>query len=140
MNVIQSSRSRSLGQKLWYGVKGLVTMNTYVEYESPVSQFISYDQGLSFWKVGQTSRSRSWGQKLRYCVKGLEMHICNMKALALLLWKLWPRLKFLKSRSNFKVKITRSKIMVWCERSCLKEYTYEILKSYLLLFINHDQG
>jgi hypothetical protein len=36
----------------------------------------------------------------------------------------WPMLKFLKSRSNFKVK--RSKILVPTERSCHKEYTYEI--------------
>ena len=35
--VIQSSRSRSLGQKLWYDMKGLVTRNTHVKYESPVS-------------------------------------------------------------------------------------------------------
>ena len=27
----------SLGQKLWYGVKGLVTRNTHVKYESPIS-------------------------------------------------------------------------------------------------------
>ena len=50
------------------------------------------------------------------------------------------RLKFLKSRSNFKVKVTRSKIMVWCERSFHKEYTCEIWKSYLLLFISYDYG
>ena len=37
------------------------------------------------------------------------MHICNMKALPLLVRELWPRLKFFKSRSNFKVKVTRSK-------------------------------
>ena len=30
-------RSRSRGQKLWYHVKGLVTRNTYVQYESPIS-------------------------------------------------------------------------------------------------------
>ena len=35
--VIQSSRSRSLDKKLWYGVKGLVRRNTHVKYESPVS-------------------------------------------------------------------------------------------------------
>ena len=33
---------------------------------------------------------------------------------------------FFKSRLNFKVKVTRSKFMVLCERSCHKEYTYEI--------------
>ena len=87
-----------------------------------------------------------------------------MKALSLLVRKLWPRLKFLtvvkglvtrnthvqyaspitsglkvlskvkvffKSRSNFKVKFTRSKIMVRCERSCHKEYTSEIWKLFI---------
>ena len=52
--------------------------------------------------------------------------MCNMKALSLLVRKLWPMLKFFKSRSNFKVKVTTSKVMVPCERSCYKEYTYEI--------------
>ena len=33
----QTSRSRSLGQKLWYEVKGLVTRNAYMQYESPRS-------------------------------------------------------------------------------------------------------
>ena len=37
--------------------------------------------------------------------------MCNMKAISLLVRKLWPRLKFFKSRSNFKVKVMRSKIM-----------------------------
>ena len=32
----QTSRSpRSLGQKLWYDVKGRVSRNTHVKYESP---------------------------------------------------------------------------------------------------------
>ena len=52
--------------------------------------------------------------------------MCNMKALSRMVEKLWPRLKFFKSKSNFKVKVTRFKIMVSCERSCHKEYTYEI--------------
>ena len=54
------------------------------------------------------------------------MYICNMKALPLLVRKLWPRLKFFKSRSNVKVKVTRSKILVPLERSCHKECTYVI--------------
>ena len=33
----QTSRSRSRGKKLWYHVKGLVTRNTHVRYESPIS-------------------------------------------------------------------------------------------------------
>jgi hypothetical protein len=35
-----------------------------------------------------------------------------MKALSLAIPKIWPMLKFLKSGSNFKVKVTRSKILV----------------------------
>ena len=31
--------------------------------------------------------------------------MCNMKELSLLVWKLWLRLKFFKSRSNFTVKV-----------------------------------
>ena len=51
------------------------------------------------------------------------IHMCNMKSLFLLVRKLWSRLKFFKSRSNFKVKVTRSKLTVPCDRSCHKEYT-----------------
>ena len=36
-NVGQTPRSRSRGQKLWYHVKGLVTRNTHVQYESPIA-------------------------------------------------------------------------------------------------------
>ena len=52
----------------------------------------------------------------------------KMKALPLnlMVFKLWPMLKIFKSRSKFKVKVTRSIIMVPCERSCHKEYTCEI--------------
>ena len=40
--------------------------------------------------------------------------------------KVMAKVKVFKSRSNFKVKVTRSKIMVPCERSCHKEYTCAI--------------
>ena len=33
----QTPRSRSLGQQLWYGMKGLVKRNASVIYESPFS-------------------------------------------------------------------------------------------------------
>ena len=33
----QTSRSRSQGKKLWYQVKGLVTRNVHVKYESHIS-------------------------------------------------------------------------------------------------------
>jgi hypothetical protein len=38
--------------------------------------------------------------------------------------------EFLKSGSNFKVKVTRSKNLVPIERSCHKEHTYEIPITY----------
>ena len=37
LKVGQTSRSRSQGQNVWYHLKGLVTRNTYVQYESPTS-------------------------------------------------------------------------------------------------------
>jgi hypothetical protein len=49
-----------------------------------------------------------------------------MKALSLTIQKIWPMLKVLKSRSNFKVKVRRSNILVLIERSSHKEYEYEI--------------
>ena len=71
--------------KIWYHVKGLVTRNTHLQYESPIAS------GL----------------------------------------KVMAKFNFFKSRSNFKVKVTISKIMVPRERICHKEYTYEIWKLYL---------
>ena len=64
---------------------------------------------LTFFIEGQTSRSRSQDKKLWQHVKGLVMkktHV-NMKALPLMVFNLWPMLKFFKSRSNFKVNVTR---------------------------------
>ena len=46
-----------------------------------------------------------------------------MKALHLLVKKIWPRLKFFKSRANFKVKVTRSKLLVPLESPGHKECT-----------------
>jgi hypothetical protein len=48
-----------------------------------------------------------------------------MKSLSLTIQNIWPMLKFLKSGSNFKVKVRRSKILVPIERSYHKEHTYE---------------
>ena len=52
-----------------------------------------------------------------YGVKGLVTRNTHVKSLPLTVHSLWPRLKFVKNRSNFKVKFTRLKIMVWRERS-----------------------
>ena len=69
------------------------------------------------------------------------IHLCHMKALSLLVWKLWPRLKFFKSGSNFKVNVIMSKFIVSCERSCHKEYTCVIWKpSYHFWFESYGQG
>ena len=85
------------------------------------------------------------GHKVKYYgtmwkVLSQWIHIFNMKSLSLLVWKLWPRLKFFKSRSNFKVKVTRSNFMVPCERSCHKEYTCAIWKPYHFWFESYGQG
>ena len=50
----------------------------------------------------------------------------NMKALSLTIKKLWPMLKFLKSRSKVMVKVISSKFMVPLERSCHKDHTFQI--------------
>ena len=62
-----------------------------------------------------------------------------MKALSLPIQKLCPMLKFLKSRSKVKVKVTRSKILVSMERYCHKEYTCEIWKLYHLPIKSYAQ-
>ena len=50
----------------------------------------------------------------------------NMKALSLAIQTIWPMLKFLKSGSNFKVKVTMLEVLVPIDRSCHKEHTYDI--------------
>ena len=63
--------------------------------------------------------------KLFFCngnVLSQGMYMYYVKALPLLVRKLWPRLKFFKRRSNVKVKVTRSKILLSMKRSCHKKY------------------
>ena len=65
--------------------------------------------------MGQTPRSRSQWKKnngIHRKVLSQEMLMCNIKALVLTVIKVLARLKFLKIGSNFKVKVTVSKIMV----------------------------
>ena len=84
--------------------------------------------------------TRSQIMELREKVLSEGMHMWNMKALVLTVHTLRPRLKlFFKTRSNFKVKVTRWKIMEWCKRSCHKEYTCEICKACLSGFISYDE-
>ena len=95
----QTSRSRSQGQKLWYHVKGLVTRNTHVQYESPMisSGLKVMDKVKVFQKKvklqGQGHKVKNYGTMWKVLLQGI--HMSNMKALSLLVRKLWPRLKFL---------------------------------------------
>ena len=58
--------------------------------------------------------------------------MAKMKALSHRIKKLWPMLKFFKSRSKVTVKVKCSKFMVPLERSCHKVFTCQISKPYLL--------
>ena len=55
----------------------------------------------------------------------------NMKAVSVTIKMLLPMLKFFKSRSKVTVKVTSSKFMVPLERSCHKDHTCQISKTYL---------
>ena len=88
---------------------------------------------LKFFKSSSNFKVKVMRSKImvpceRSCHKIFNTHdyLCNLKALTLLVRKLWPKLKFFKSRSNFKVKVTRSNNLVPCERFCHKEYTCAI--------------
>ena len=66
----------------------------------------------------------SQGKKLWHHVKGHvtnNTHVQYERPISSGL-KVMAKVKVFKSRSNFKVKVTRSKIIVPCERSCHKEY------------------
>ena len=86
---------------------------------------------------GQGHDVKNYGTMWKVLSQGI--HMCNIKALSFLvhLRKLWPRLKFFKSRSNFKA---RSYIMLPRERSCHKEYTFAIWKPYLFWWESYGQG
>ena len=77
----QTSRSRPQGKKLWYRVKGLVTRNTHVQYESPITSGLKVMVKVKvfFSKLGQTLRSRSQGKKLWYHVKCLVIRNTRAK-------------------------------------------------------------
>ena len=95
---------------------------------------LNRSHGWSFWKVCHTLRPRSRGQNYSTVWKVLlqAIRMCNMKALSILVRKLWLRLKFFKSRSYFKVKVTKSKNLVPCVKSCHKQYTTFCLVSFAL--------
>ena len=72
-------------KKLWYNWKVLSqgTWYTCEIWKPCLSRFISYDQGKSFWKVGQTSSSRSLSQNygITWKVLSQRKHMWNTKVL-----------------------------------------------------------
>ena len=84
--VIRRQRSSPRGNQIWKAT------------------FSVCDSKLKF--KATRSKIMVWCKMLKVLSQGI--HIWNMKALSLML----QSLKFLKSRSNFKVKVPRSKIMV----------------------------
>ena len=66
-------------------MKGLVTRNTHVQYESSTTSGKKIMAKVKvFSKVGQTSMSRLQGQKLYYHVKGLVIRNTHMKSISLM--------------------------------------------------------
>ena len=88
-------------------------------------------QCLRFTKVGQRWQSNSWVQHLWNRQNGVV--IKNMKALSFMVRKLWAILKFFKSRSKLRVKVTYTKLMIPLEKSCHNEHTYQIWKPSLMV-------
>ena len=80
-----------------------------------------------FKSQGQGHRVKTFGTNRKVLPQGI--HTCNIKAPSLLVQKL----SFFKSRSKFKVNVTRSKVLVWTERSCPK-YIPVLSKPYLFWF------
>ena len=116
---------RSRGQKLEYHVKGLVTRNTHVQYERPISSCKKVMPKVKVFKSRSNFKVKNYGIMWKVLSQGI--HMCKMKALTFLVRKLYGQIKvFFKSRSNFKFKVTRSNMMVPCERSCHKKYTSAI--------------
>ena len=89
------------GQSLWYHMKGIVTRNTYVQYKSPTSSGLKVMANVKVFQKyvklqGQGHKVKIYGSMWKVLSQGI--HMCNMKALPLLVWKLWPRLKFLSTQ------------------------------------------
>ena len=103
---------------------GLVTRNSNVKYESPLlldlKAMPNFYLFFSF-LVSHTSTVK------RSC--HME-YTCENKATSLLVWKLWSRLKFFKSKSNFKIKVTMSKIIRTRQIIHIVPYIQTVLSQY----------
>jgi hypothetical protein len=110
----------------------------YVKYQNPIP-YGSKDiaQVKDFSKLGQSSRSRSQGQKSWYQKKGLIMRYLYLKYQNPILYGLKDIAQvkvFFKTRSKFKIKVTRSKLLVPKERSLHEVSICEISEPYPLWF------
>ena len=69
-------------------MKGLVTRNTHVQYESPISSGLKVMVKVNVSKVGQTSRSRLPGQTFFNHVKFRVLWSTHMKYESSIVFKL----------------------------------------------------
>ena len=95
-----------------------------MQYESPISSGKNdMAKVKSFSEKSQTSRSRSRGQKLWYHVKVLVTRntYVQYKSPISSGKKVMSNVNVFRRISNFKVKVTRSKIIVPCGRSYHKK-------------------
>ena len=86
----------------------------------------SYDQCQFFFKNWSNDNVKRLSTNKKISSQGVFMWY--IKAQAFTIQKLLARLKFLKSRSNSQVKVTRSKIIELTESSDHKEYSYQLSK------------
>jgi hypothetical protein len=103
--------------------------NTHMKYQSPITyhskvianvnvfnKYVKLQGQVHMVKNFNTSRSlviRNTHTKYQSPITYNSKDMANVKS-------------FFKSRSNFKVNVRRSNILVQIERSCYEEYTYEI--------------
>ena len=95
----------------------------------------SYGRGSSFSKGGQTSRSRSLGHKSLYGMKGLATRNAHMKSLPLLVMKLWPRLKLVRTSLNYGVQRTSCAAnFLWNDHSLYAPITLDEYQAWFHLY------
>ena len=102
-------------------------------------------QGLSFAKVVQVQGHKVKSNGATWKVLSQGIHTCNMKGLIIvfiLIWKSWQSSNLFKSKSNFKVKVTRLKSYGFIWKVSLKKtyLQYDRLVVYLFLFESYGQG
>ena len=117
-------------KKCWYPMKGLVTKNMHVKYQSFSTQVLKLLARLQFKKKrvklkGQGNKVKSVGTHRKVLSPKNSCEISKSSTLALTVHKLLVKLKFFLKGSNSRVKVNR---LVPTERSCHKEYPCEISK------------